>query len=238
MIINSMGFVYIPVASRLWGENKTQLIGPIYQIMTKWCFMLTFPIFALLFLYPEFIITKLYGADYASGAIVLRILSLGFVTNSYLGFRYQTIVASGDSNFLMKCSIASAGINALLNFALVPQYGMVGAAIASAVSFASIEVLMSFRLWKKQNMHPFTPMYRKLTIICALMVVSVLVVKDVLLLSGTTWECAAFIVAYFFIIRHAKLLDETEIKMIVEIRKSIRHNISIRIPQALKTIAA
>jgi len=64
----------------------------------------------------------------------------------------------------MKCSVASAGINALLNFALVPQFGMVGAATASAVSFVSIEVLMALRLWKKQNMHPFTPMYRKLTI--------------------------------------------------------------------------
>ncbi len=238
MIINSMGFVYIPVTSKLWGEKKTHLIGPIYQIMTKWCFMLTFPIFALMFLYPEFILTKLYGAQYASGALVLRILSLGFVTNSYLGFRYHTIIASGDSDFLMKCSVASAGINALLNFMLVPQFGMVGAATASAVSFASIEVLMSLRLWKKQNMHPFTPMYRKLTIICAFMVVSVLVVKNALLLSGTSWECAAFVVAYFLIIRHAKVLDEAEIEMIAEIWRAIRYNISVHIPKVFKIHAA
>jgi len=160
------------------------------------------------------------------------------VTNSYFGFRYHTIIASGDSDFLMKCSVASAGTNALLNFALVPQFGMVGAATASAVSFVSIEVLMALRLWKKQNMHPFTPMYRKLTIICVFMVVSVLVAKDALLLSGTSWECAAFVIAYFLIIRHAKVLDESEIKMIAEIRKAIRYNISIHIPQALKVLSA
>lgn len=234
MIINSMGFVYVPVASKLWGEKKIQLIGPIFQIMTKWCFMLTFPIFALMFLYPEFILTKLYGADYASGAIVLRILSLGFITNSYLGFRYQTIIASGDSNFLMKCSIASAGINAFLNFMLVPQLSMIGAATASAVSFASIEVFMCFRLWRKQNMHPFTPMYRKLSIICISMVASVLVVEKVFLLSGTSLECAAFVLAYFLIIRHANLLDEAEIKIIEEIWKTIRQNMNIHISQALK----
>ena len=238
MVINSMGFVYVPVTSKLWGENKTQLIGPIYKIMTKWCFMLTFPIFALMFLYPEFLLTKIYGAEYASGSLVLRILALGFVTNSYLGFRYQTIIAFGDSDFLMKCSVASAGINVLLNFALVPQFGMVGAAIASAVSSASIEVLMGIRLWKKQNMHPFTPMYRKLTIICAFMVVSVLVAKNVLMLSGTSWECAAFVIAYFLIIRHAKLLDEAEIEMIAEIWNAIRYNISVHIPQALRIRAA
>lgn len=63
MIIGSMGFVYIPVTSKLWGENKPESLGPIYQIMTKWCFMLTFPVFALMFVYPEFLLTKLYGAD-------------------------------------------------------------------------------------------------------------------------------------------------------------------------------
>ena len=236
MIINSMGFVYIPVASKLWGENKAQLIGSIYQIMTKWCFILTFPVFALMFVYPEFLLTKIYGAEYASGALVLRILSMGFVTNSYLGFRYHTIIASGDSDFLMKCSVRSAGINALLNFVFVPQFGMVGAATASAVSFASIEVLMALRLWKKQNMHPFTPMYRKLSIICAIMVVTMLVAKDALLLSGTNWECTAFVIIYFVIIRYANVLDNTEMNMIEEIRKSIRYNIDMRIPQALKAL--
>ena len=63
-------------------------------------------------------------------------------------------------------------------------------------------------------MHPFTPMYRKLTLICAFMVVSMLAAKNALLLSGTTWECVAFVIVYFLIVRHAKVLDETEIKMI------------------------
>lgn len=234
MIINSMGFVYIPVASKLWGEKKAHLMGPLFQVMTKWCFILTFPIFALMFLYPEFILTKLYGAQYASGATVLRILSMGFVVNSYLGFRYQTIIASGDSKFLMKCSMASAGINILLNFMLVPQFGMVGAAIASSISFASIEVLMCFRLWKKQNIHPFTPMYRKLTAICAIMVVSVLTVNNVLMLSGASWECAAFVVVYFLIVQHSNLLDEAEIKMITEICNNIRQKVNLQLSQVLR----
>ena len=102
MIINSIGFVYIPIISKLWGENKTHLIGPIYQIMTKWCFMLTFPVFALMFVYPEFLLTKIYGAEYASGALVLRILSLGFVTNSYFGFRYHTIIASPGASLTLR----------------------------------------------------------------------------------------------------------------------------------------
>lgn len=238
LVIASMGYVYVPVTSRLWGQNNTAPLGSIYAVMTKWCFLLTFPLFALIFVYPEYFITKLYGAEYVSGATALRILALGFITNSYFGFNYHTLLASGDSDFLMKCSVTSVGINAVINFMLIPNYGMVGAAIGTAVSYASIEVLMTLRAWRKQNMHPFTSMYRKLTLIVVLIVGSMLAAKNAHLLTGATWEYAAFVVGYFLIVHRAKILDNTEMKMISEIRKNIRYRISLRIPEPLKTLAS
>jgi O-antigen/teichoic acid export membrane protein len=138
----------------------------------------------------------------------------------------------------MKCSVASAGINVVINFMLIPKYGMIGAAIGTAVSYASIEVLMTLRTWKKQNMHPFTSMYRKLTLIVVFLVGSMLAAKDVHLITGANWEYATFIAGYFLIVHRARVLDNTEMKMIGEIRKSIRYNISLRIPETLKTLAS
>lgn len=238
LVIASMGYVYVPVTSRLWGQNNTAPLGSIYAVMTKWCFLLTFPLFALIFVYPEYFITKLYGAQYVSGATSLRILALGFIANSYFGFNYHTLLASGDSDFLMKCSVASAGINAVINFMLIPEYGMVGAAIGTAVSYASIEVSMTLRAWRKQHMHPFTSMYRRLTLIVIFVVGSMLAAKNVHLLTGSTWEYAAFIVGYFLIVHRAKILDNTEVKMIEEIRKTIKYKISHCVPEAFKTLAS
>lgn len=238
LVVSSIGFVYVPITSKLWGQNETAPLGSIYEVMTKWCFLLTFPLFALIFVYPEYFITKLYGAQYVSGATALRILALGFITNSYFGFNYHTLLASGDSDFLMKCSVASAGINIALNFMLIPEYGMIGAAIGTAVSFASIEVLMTLRAWRKQNMHPFTSMYRKLTFIVILMVGAMLAAKNVHLLTGAPWEYAVFIVGYFLIVNRAKILDNTEMRMIGEIRKNFRYRISLRIPEPLKTLTS
>lgn len=238
LVVASMGFVYVPVISRLWGQNDTAPIGSIYAVMTKWCFLLTFPLFALIFVYPEYFITKLYGAQYVSGATALRILALGFIANSYFGFNYHTLLASGDSDFLMKCSVASAGINVVINFMLIPEYGMIGAAIGTAVSFASIEVLMTLRAWRKQNMHPFTSTYRRLTFIVVFIVGSMLAAKNAHLLTGAPWEYAAFIIGYFLIVHRARILDNNEMKMISEIRKNIKYNISLRIPEPLKTLAS
>jgi hypothetical protein len=66
------------------------------------------------------------------------------------------------------------------------------------------------------------------------MVVSVLIVKNVLLLSGASWECAAFVVAYFLIVRHANLLEEAEIKMLSEIWNTIKQNINFQISHVLR----
>jgi O-antigen/teichoic acid export membrane protein len=238
LVIASMGYVYVPVASKLWGLNDTQPVGSIYAVMTKWSFLLTFPIFALIFVYPEFLITKLYGAEYVGGTTALRILAMGFIANSYFGFNYHTLLASGDSDFLMKCSVASAGVNAIINFMLIPEYGMVGAAIGTAISYASIEVLMTLRAWRKQNMHPFTSMYRKLTLVCAAMTACMLAAKEVIPLSGAAWEYAVFIIAYFAIVHYANILDKTEVSMIGDIRKTIRQSVSGRIPQVIKALAS
>lgn len=234
MLIGPMGFVYVPVVSKLWGENKAGLVGPIYQIMTKWCFLLTFPIFALIFVYPESLLTNIYGTNYASGALVLRILALGSIANSYFGFNYHTIMASGDSDLLMKCSLASAGMNFLLNLILIPEYGIIGAAIASSISFSSIEVFMTFKIWKNQNMHPFTLTYRRLTIIGILMVATMLTARKALILTGANWEYAAFIIFYFAVVLYANILEKNELRIIGEIRKDIWHYIGIRIPHMFR----
>jgi len=234
IIIGPMGYLYIPVVSKLWGENKTGAIGPVYAIMTKWCFLLTFPLFILMFIYPDILLTRIYGAEYASGALVLRILALGFITNSYCGFNYHTLMACGDSDFLMKSSLASAGTNVVLNLLLIPQCGMAGAAIASAVSFASIEVFMTLKIWKKQDMHPFTSMYRRLTFISILIAVSMFAARQSAWLSGKDLEFAGFLLLYLMIIRYAKILDEKEINIINEIRRTVHYNIRVRIPEAFR----
>jgi O-antigen/teichoic acid export membrane protein len=190
-----------------------------------------------MFVYPESLLTNIYGADYISGALVLRILAMGSIANSYFGFNYHTIMASGDSDLLMKCSLASAAMNVFLNFILIPQYGILGAAIASSVSFSLIEVFMTFKIWKNQNIHPFTLTYKRLTVIGILMIASMLAARKALLLTGANWEYAAFIILYFAIVMYANILDKAELNMIIEILKSVWYVVEIRIRRALKTLA-
>ncbi|TGC09817.1 oligosaccharide flippase family protein [Methanolobus halotolerans] len=236
IIITSMGFVYIPVASRLWGEGCKDILESLYQIVTKWCFVLSFPIFVLMFVYPEAILTRLYGAEYAMGATVLRILSLGFITNAYFGFNYHTIMAVGDSGFLMKCSTASAVINVVFNFLLIPDYGMLGAAAASAASFASIELLMTARAWRTHQMHPFTMAYRKFTVICLSLLSSMLILKLAFPTVNMIWVYLSFLVLYLVICQYSGIIDADERTIAREVRTNVRRHIGGFVPRSIRNV--
>jgi len=236
IIITSMGFVYIPVASRIWGEGRQDILESLYKIVTKWCFVLSFPAFVLMFVYPEAVLTMLYGEEYAIGSTVLRVLALGFITNSYFGFNYHTLMAVGDSGFLMKCSTASALINVVLNFVLIPDYGMIGAAAASSVSFASIELLMTLRTWRTHGMHPFTMAYKKFTVICISFVAAMMVLKlvfptaDVLLIYGM------FAVSYLAVFQHSGVIDEDDRTIARQVRTNVWRSIGVFVPRTLRNV--
>jgi O-antigen/teichoic acid export membrane protein len=138
-------------------------------------------------------------------------------------------MASGNSDLLMRCSFASALMNVLLNLMLVPQSGMIGAAIASSVSFAAIEIFMTLKTWKQENIHPFTAAYKRLTMICVFLIVAMLVIKSVFSLTGTGLECTAFILVYFAIIRYANILDKNEIEILSNSLSDIHDNASNKI---------
>lgn len=159
MTINSMGFLYVPIMSQLYGgvQRKTMVKG--YVILTKWLFIGTIPIFFILFTFSGELLTLFFGPRYFEASTTLQVLSLGFVFNSLFGLNYYTLISTGKSKYILYCSLISTLINIPLNIALIPSMGILGAAIASAISFVMIEVLMTMKLHTFLKSHPFTKNY-------------------------------------------------------------------------------
>jgi len=74
------------------------------------------------------------GEAFQSGRTIFPWLVLGFVFNGMYMLVATGLFYTGHTMQLMLCNIGTAIINIGLNFWLVPQYGMQGAAIATAAS--------------------------------------------------------------------------------------------------------
>jgi len=161
VILVSTTFMYVPIISQLHSKGKIVEMQRSYAVLTKWVFSATLPGFFLVFLFPSAVLTVLFGAEYSASAVALQILALGFFVHTFLGPNGMTMIAIGRTRILMWLSGISVVVNVVLNVLLIPQYGMAGAAVASAVSLTASNVLTSVKIYQYSGIHAFTWNYIK-----------------------------------------------------------------------------
>jgi O-antigen/teichoic acid export membrane protein len=107
------------------------------------CLLLS-PAVLLLLAAPASILSLLFGAKYADGATVLRILAVAVIpTVSYLV--WAPLVGLRGSR-LLPIMVVSLVVNIGLNVVLIPRYGAEGAAIATLVGQAGLAVALRWSL--------------------------------------------------------------------------------------------
>lgn len=226
IVVSSISFLYVPIVSQLYSKNQIKELKTISETSTKWCFMLTLPIFFIIFIFPEFILNLFFGSRYIGVSATLQILAFGCILDSYFGFNYYTLLSTGKSKLLMNCSLFSASLNVILNYILIPHYGIIGAAVASICSFALVEIYMTVKLYTFIKYHPFTKSYIKITCISIILVYIFYTYRGVFVSSiGTvTMYLLLFVAMYTILLLLSCSLNQTDVEMIKTIKKRIGIN--------------
>lgn len=122
-----------PVLSRFYVTSKESLRFA-YERSIKYMIILGMPIAVGVYFLSENIIVVLYGNEYLASAVALSILS-GYLFLKFLnpitGF---TLIAIDKQSSRLVGQGAAALINIALNLILIPNYGFVGAAVATLLT--------------------------------------------------------------------------------------------------------
>ncbi len=78
---------------------------------------------------------NLFNRQYEAGIIILPFVLLGYLFNGISSFYSVYPYAAGKSYHLLISDILAFAVNLLLNFLLIPKYGMLGAAVATTLGF-------------------------------------------------------------------------------------------------------
>jgi O-antigen/teichoic acid export membrane protein len=148
--------IYTPIVTGLYSQNLMADLRRSYTIVAKWLAFITMPIFLVLCLYPEYVLNFVFGSAYSGAAPALRILSLGFILDALPGPNAATLIALGRSRFIMWATLVAAAVNVILNIALIPPLGIVGAAIASAASLTLFSAIKSAKLYASYRVQPLS----------------------------------------------------------------------------------
>jgi O-antigen/teichoic acid export membrane protein len=151
-----LNYLFQPIMAEYDAEDDYQHMNKLYTIVTRWLVILTFPIFSLLFLFPETLLGTFFGSEYQAGGFALALLAIGFYAAGFVGLSGSFLTATGDTKVLMYISAATAALNLGLNVAFIPVFGIVGAAIATVGSTILNNLLQSLYIYISTEIHPFT----------------------------------------------------------------------------------
>lgn len=166
VVLRSFRFLFMPHVSELDASDETEAMTDAYAAVTKWVFVATIPVFVILISFPERIIALLFGAEYTGGTVALVVLCLGFVTHTVVGPNGTTLTSMGRTRTIMYDNIVVATLNTVLNLVLIPRYSILGAAIATAVAYAVINLLYSVQLYRALGIVPFPRDASRLYLFC------------------------------------------------------------------------
>lgn len=110
-------------------------------------FSLSFPVFLFILLMPNFLL-GIFGPEFIAGKMSLIILSIGQIFSAFSGSTIHVLNMTGKENAAKNILITTALLNLVLNYILVPKYGINGAAIATAISTVLWNLMAEISIYK------------------------------------------------------------------------------------------
>ena len=228
--LGAMALIYIPVTSGLYAQRLIPEMRRNFSILTKWLCSATLPLFLILFLFPETVLSFLFGITYIPAASALRILSLGFIISNLLGPNGATLFAMGKSRFIMWATLAAAVLNIGLNMALIPPFGIEGAAIASTATLVSINLIVFWKIYSLERIQPLSKNLIKPTLTSLALVFLIQFIFGNFV-TVTWWMLPLLLILYYGVyglaILFTRSFDKEDIAMLLTIEKSVGLDLSI-----------
>ena len=147
--------VLAPQIAKLYNLGNTIKLQRIITASTWMIMIITLPIILVFIFFSEQLIQLLFGIEYIHAGTALVILSLGQLTNSLTGPTTTVLNMTGNEKQNIKGILLGLVLNVILSVMLIPSYGLIGAAIATAVSLTVWQLFLAWLTYKQTGMKTF-----------------------------------------------------------------------------------
>ena len=149
-----------PKFAELYKQREFKLLKKVTQQSTKLIFWTTLPLVALFIFFSENLML-LFGDEFQAGVFAFILLSIGRVFVSFSGAAGNLLQMCGRQVIFMNIAVIGSVINVVLNFSLIPIYGINGSAIATMISLVSFNFLLVYYVKKEFGFYTFYNPFKK-----------------------------------------------------------------------------
>lgn len=146
--------IFFPMITGLYGQNNFKEIRTLYIIISKWIVYFNVPLFISIALFSKQLISLMFRAEYWGAYLPLVILSFGFMVNSTSISSSHILKMIKKTKIIFFTIASSITLNIILDFILIPSYGIVGASIATAISQIMVTLIYIIFCYKYFKLQP------------------------------------------------------------------------------------
>jgi O-antigen/teichoic acid export membrane protein len=161
LVLSSVNQIFAPTIADLLTRGDRALLARLFQSLTKWVIGLTMPL-ALVIMVLARPMMRIFGADFEAAWPILIIGTLGQLVNCGVGSVGYLLLMSGNERRLLKVQVSMAVVMVVLSAALVPVWGIVGAAVAAAITNVGTNAWNLFEVRRALNLSPYNRGYLRL----------------------------------------------------------------------------
>ena len=215
--------LFFPLVTREYSKKNYPLIKQLSQQIGKWIFILNMPALILVLLFPGAVINILFGKEYLAGENALRLLSIGYFIFSISTVSSNLILIKGKSKTIFFSISASAIINIILNFILVPRYGITGAAFSTTTSLIVLSVIYLINAKISFNIIPMKKEAIRIFLVALIPTIFLLVIKHFIDINALSIIVLgiSFLLVYIFLIFLSSCLDDNDMMIIRAIKRKL-----------------
>lgn len=127
--------------SRLAGREELGQMRSTMGTAQRWLLFILLPVAAVMVSLPSELLGIFYGEAYQAGWLAMAIFTLGIMMNGFAYLLSMALAALRQVGLELRISAVSALANIAFCILLIPGFGIVGAAVASFLSFTLLALL-------------------------------------------------------------------------------------------------
>ena len=198
IVLVSFNSIFAPMISDLHHRKEMDKLAQLFKTTSKWAYTISLPVFFVMVLLSKEIMT-IFGQGFIAGGSCLMILAFAQMVSASVGPVGMLLTMSGKQYLMMYNTLAISLFNILLNYLLIPSYGIVGASIASGISIIIFNIVMLLETYVLLKAHPYSRKFLKPTLFGMVAFAIILFMKYILIDWVGMIKLVIFIPLFLFV---------------------------------------
>lgn len=144
-----------PVASRLYANEEYDTLQSIYATVTRWSITASVIVALPLFIYRAEVLA-VFGPEFVAGTVVIALFAAAQLFNAAAGPANDLLMMTDHQYVVMGNHFVFGLANVGLNYVFILEFGLIGAAMATAGTLASLNALRVLQVWYLEGLFAYS----------------------------------------------------------------------------------